>query len=107
MDWETGRGEKKEEERTRNLFVKYERIRNLFFFLNYSKTVIIIKLSLYQLACLLKAVISITVVVNFVKITIMPPLLFLQRVTFNRGKCDVVKWHYCSSDLAALFLFHS
>ena len=74
------------------------------FFFNYSKTIIIIRPPLYhhifktdlihpslsQHACLLKAVTLIAVIVNFAKITIMSPLLFLQRVTFDCHKMTLL-----------------
>ena len=102
--WDSGRVEWEEQERngreifeiwTNAKFVKYEWTRS--FLINYSKTVINTYSSLCQPVCSLKAVISITVVVNFIKITNMPSLLFLRRVVFNRRNYDVVKWHYCSS----------
>lgn len=91
------------------------------FFFNYSKTIIIIRPPLYhhifktdlihpslsQHACLLKAVTLIAVIVNFAKITIMSPLLFLQRVTFDCHKmtllqqCVMVPVEFRSSEVTS------
>jgi len=60
--------------------------------------------SLFQFGCLLKAVITITGVVNIVNITTMPPQLFLRRFSNDRRSSSVVKSHYCSSVRLTFFL---